>query len=447
VAFGALLRPSQKAAIHPQAVVFQRLLSLPVADLRREIQREAEENPALDLAREWWERDGGEPHSPNGAGGQISGEAAEDGDGVPEVAARTSLQQHLWENFAAEASDSLTRRLGYYLIHNLDDDGYLCCSLEEAARSFSTGRGTVEAVLRLVQELEPPGVGARDLRECLLIQVRSLEGQGVHPLAEAILRDNWNAFARCRFDLVARSVGVSACQVREVAQFVRARLAPYPGRAYRLLWERPSVTSPCPATDVIVHRRNRGFDVEIPEAESSHLRVSPAYLEIHARMCSDGAGYSRQQRGHVIDSVRRARLFMSALDQRRRTLKKTAARIVSLEQRFFEQGAEGHLLLSRKALARELDFAPSTVSRALARKYLLTPAGDVLSFDIFFDPSVAAKQTIRTLVQNESKDEPLTDEEIAGYLSRRGIGCARRTVVKYREEMGILSRSKRGRMG
>ena len=444
MAFRAALKPSQKASIHPQAVVFQRLLSLPLCDLRCEIQHQSEQNPALEFDEEWLGSDGPEAHSFERHGGQVPREAAEDGDGFVETAARISLQQDLWESLALAVSDSLTRRIAYYLIHNLNDDGYLCCNLDEAASHFGVEMHKAQDVLRLVQELEPPGVGARDLRECLLIQVRRLRGQGVHPQAEAILESHWEAFARRRFDVIARKARISVREVREAADFIRARLAPYPGRGHRLPWQPPTALPQQPAPDVIVRKNNGRWEAEIAQGVDCRLRLSPSYLEVHRQTRANGVGYTPDERRHVAGCLRTARLFLEALDQRRRTLKRIAGLIVSLEGQFFEQGVEGLVPLSRRALARRLGVHPSTVSRALASKHLLTSTGAMVPFDIFFDRSVLAKETIRRLVEREEKGRPFSDQDIADSLARRGIRWARRTVAKYREQIGILSRSKRG---
>jgi RNA polymerase sigma-54 factor len=444
--FRAALKPGQKVSIHPQAVVFQRLLSLPLCDLSREIQRETEENPALELAGEWRESDGEQARRFDD-GGRTLRDVAADGDDIEAMAARTTLSQYLWESLALEVSDSLTRRIAYYLIHNLDDDGYLCCDLDEVARQFGTDNQTVERMLRLVQQLDPSGVGARNLQECLLIQTGRLNDYDVSHRAEAILREHWEAFGRRRFDLIARSMGISVRQVQEAAEFVRARLAPYPGRAYRLSWQRPPTLSGRLTADVIVRKNNGRVAVELAEGAGSRLRLNPSYLDVYAHMRTDGVSYAQEQRRHVADRLRRARLFLEALAQRRKTLKRIAGLIVSLERRFFEQGIEGHVLLSRRALARVLGVSPSTVSRALAHKHLLTPGGQLMPFDIFFDRSVAAKQIIRVLVAREAKGKPFSDADIARQLARHGLHWARRTIAKYREEMGILSRSRRSRKG
>ena len=445
MAFQAALRPSHRTSIHPQAVAFQRLLSVPLCDLHREIRHEVEENPALELAEEWLESDEQETRSFDESRSRIVREETEGREGGTEAAASVSLPQHLWERFALEVSDPLTRRIAYYLINNLNDDGYLCCDLEDAARHFGADAQELEQVLGLVQELEPAGVAARDLRECLLIQLRRLKGQNVHPHAEAILRDHWDAFARRRFDLIARRMGMSVRDVQKAADFIRARLAPYPGGGYRLPWQ-PRVTAPGRlAPDVIVRKNEGSWDIEIPEETRCRVRLNSSYLDVYQQMRANGAGYTYEERRHVAGSLRMARLFVQALDQRHRTLKRIAGLIVSLEGKFFERGAEGLMPLSQKSLARQLEVSPSTVSRALAHKHLLTPAGELLPFDIFFDRSVLAKEMIRRLVEREEKSRPFSDEDITRRLAGQGIRWARRTVAKYREEIGILSRCKRSR--
>ena len=433
-----------KVGLHPQAVVFQRLLLLPAAALRQEISQAAEENPALELPEDWVGAVEYEAQVPRGGGRFRRHDEDQDG-GAPEIAAGVSLQQHLWASAALEISDPLLRRIAHYLIHNLDDDGYLGCDLKEVARHFAADAGNAARALRLVQRLDPAGVGARDLRECLLIQMGRLRGRGIHPQAEAILRDHWGAFVRRRFDQIARGIGRPAREVQEAADFIRTRLAPYPGRQFRLPWQPPAAPPAPPEPDVIVLRRNGGWEVETAEGPDCNLRLSPSYLEVYEKMRTNGVGYTEEQRKHVVAHVRRVQWLLQALDQRRRTLKRIADLMVSLEGPFFEHGVEGLVPLSQKALARRLAVSPSTVSRALAEKHLLTPAGEVVSFDLFFDRSLPAKQMIRRLLEREDKARPLSDREMASRLAGEGVRWARRTVAKYREELGILSRSKRAR--
>jgi len=457
VEFRPTLKPSQKIAIYPQAILAQRLLSLPHCTLRQEIQREIEENPALELTEEWFASNGHEVHSPAAHKGPGRGEQAEDRQDPGEMTAKVTLQQHLWEGLALEVSDSLIRRIAHYLIDNLNDDGYLCCEIQEVALHFGTEEAKIEEVLRLVQGLEPPGVGARDLRECLLIQIGRLRGQGLHPHAEepalsvypersrreaeGILREHWEEFARRRFDLIAKKMKVPLRQVQEVAGFIRARLHPYPGRGFRLPWQ-SSEAPELPRPDVII-RRNGDRQVEIAEDSLPLVRLSPAYSQIYQQMRTNGVCCTEEEKKHVTALVRRARLFLEALEQRTRTLKRIASLIAFLEEGFLQRGEQGLVPLSRGDLARRLGFSLSTISRALANKYLLTPAGEVVSFDIFFDESVLAKEMIRRFVEREEKGKPLSDGEIARRLAGQGIRLARRTVAKYREELKILSRSKR----
>lgn len=450
--FRAALKPSLKpstlvagkASIYPQAIVAQRLLSLPLFALRQELQGEAEENPALELTEEWRESAEGQeasscPTRPKPASwAETEQEAA-----VAAIPARTSLQQYLWESLALEVPDSRTRRIAHYLIQNINDDGYLGCEVEEVALHFGAERERVEEALQLVQGLEPAGVGARDLRECLLIQIGRLKGCEMQPLAEKILREHWKEFGRRRFGLIARGAKICLQQVQEAVDFIRARLCPYPGRGFHLPWQ-PNEAPELPHPDVIV-RQNSGWEIEVAEDTLSCVRLSPTYLEVYRQMCSNGVCYTQQERKHVFDRVRRARLFLEALEQRQRTLKRITSLIVSLEEGFFNQGAPGFVPLRRSDLARRLGISLSTVSRALGHKYLLVPGGEVISFGVFFDSSLLAKEMIRRLLEQEHQGKPLSDGEIASRLAGEGINLARRTVAKYREELKIFSRSKRSR--
>lgn len=335
-----------------------------------------------------------------------------------------------------------------YLVGNLNSHGYLTVSIVEAADALRVHEGRVEAVLAVLQSLDPPGIGARDLRECLLIQLAAFEAAGTaHPLARPLLEGFLHALGEHHFAGIARDLGVALSQVKQAWQFIRSNLNPYPGHAFedadvvdggvssdggRSLVVRP---------DVVIRRTEHGFEAEVIERRRFRFGVNATYMSLYrecrltSSMRSDLTDHERQ---HIREYAARARFFSDCIRQRWETLTVIANALIERQYDFLDRGVRFLQPLTRGELASYVGLHESTVSRATANKYVLLPSGRTISFDDFFDGSLVAKDLLRELIEGEDARKPYSDEDLAELLQEQGLTLARRTVAKYREALGIL---------
>jgi RNA polymerase sigma-54 factor len=297
----------------------------------------------------------------------------------------------------------------------------------------------VERVLGVLQAQEPPGIGARDLRECLLIQLRSFRDRSRwHDLAEVMIRDHLTELGERHFPEIARAIGVPQSQVREAWRFIKANLNPFPAHAYAPVGGargghgQATLVRP----DVVIRRTDHGFEAEVVEGKRYLFRLNPAYRRLAVEL--DPKKYTEEERQHIRQYTQRAQFFIDCIHQRWETLKKIADALVEYQYEFLEKGVRYLRPLTRGELAERVGLHESTISRATANKYVLLPEGRTVPFDDFFDASLRAKDTLRELISSENPRNPFSDEELAAMLAARGLPVARRTVAKYREAMHIL---------
>lgn len=343
-----------------------------------------------------------------------------------------SLADHL----RAQAGDlrGPQREAFEVILGSLDADGYFRGRLEEAAYPYGLTVGEAEQVLRFVQSLDPPGVGARDLRECLLLQ---LERQGRGQSLEArIVREHLEDLARHKFHEIAKSLGVSLEEVREAAETIR-HLHPRPGRAFD--HEDPPEIAP----EVIVERGEEGdFRVRLNEERFPRLRLSGEFMDLVGVL-----GGSREARDFVREKLREGRFFLDCLEQRKATVLAVAEAIVRRQRGFFEEGPLRLQPLTMAEVAGDVGVHETTVSRAVAGKYMLTPHG-LFEMRHFFrggfvreDGEAVSNESVRhmiaEMVKAEDPSHPLSDQELVEALAGRGVKVARRTVAKYRDQLAI----------
>jgi RNA polymerase sigma-54 factor len=332
-------------------------------------------------------------------------------------------------------------RIAGLIIGNIDNDGYLGATVEEIAELVGVDPAAVQAVLAKLQEFDPPGVCARDLRECLLIQLRQL-GAG-DSLAARIVRDHLDGLESRRFEKLARDLGVSLEQVLEASRAVAA-LEPKPGRNFGE-GEARYVTP-----DVFITKVSGEYVITLNDDGLPYLRVSGYYK----RML--GADPSGEAKGYIQEKMRAASWLIKSIQQRQRTIYLVTQSIVKFQRDFFERGISGLRPLVLKDVANDIGMHESTVSRATSNKYVHTPQG-TFELKFFFTSSLRAgggedvssesvKQRIRDIIQAEDARHPYSDQYIAALLAKENVDIARRTVAKYREMMGILPSSKRKQM-
>lgn len=403
---------------------------------------------------------------------------------------------------AASLPEGLLRQLGLLLPHseqgiaeflvgNLSSQGYLRVSVAEAAGVLGVEEARVEAVLGVLHTLDPPGIGARDLRECLLLQLARFESPqpasaasaasaasvpvpaaSVPALARPLVEGYLAELGEHHFAEIAHRLGSSLSQVKAAWRFIRANLHPYPGHAFASdavpglgLEEGSEETRVLVRPDVVIRRTEGGdFEAEVVERRRYRLTLNALYLALYpqakahaasssapasssaapsAAGCRSSAGgppvpLSEPERQHVRQYAARARFFMECVTQRWDTLFTISQALIAQQHAFLEQGVRGLRPLTRGELAASVGLHESTVSRATANKYVLLPSGRTVPFDDFFDGSLAAKEALREVIQSEAGAKPYSDEELAKRLGEQGLPLARRTVAKYREALGIL---------
>ncbi len=429
----------------PKLMMVNALLVLPLNQLLARIEQELSENPALELDEK--------PASPEpdwtpGEGGQSLTSWTpdeEEFDPFSRMAAPVSLQEHLLMTLQAQGLSARDHAIGERLLGYINENGYLEASTAQVAQELNAEVEEVEAVLGRIQRFEPVGVGARNVEECLLLQLRVMESTAANRLAQRIVETYLPDLAAHRFDKVGKAVGATVTEVKDAHEFVKASCYPYPGERYRSDQDggrvRPAEIA---RPDAIVRRTDDGFVIELCRQNAFALRVNAFYDDLRRQMRRASAGYSDESRGHVRDYVNRAKLFIDAVQRRNWTFANIVQAIVRTQWEFIERG-DAHLKpLTKAMIAAELGVSESTASRALDGKFVQLPTGRVVSFDLFFDQSLPTKDRIREIVAAETR--PLTDEEIAALLTSEGVKIARRTVTKYREEMNIPPSTSRGPM-
>jgi RNA polymerase sigma-54 factor len=353
---------------------------------------------------------------------------------------RTLLPDHLmWQLRLSDLSEA-EREIGALIVGSLDQDGYLTLSVEEVGFLANVWPDTevVERVLARIQQLDPPGVAARDLAECLLIQLRQL-GCDDESLAAKIVRDHLPMLESRRFDRMARELGVTIEQIAEATKIISV-LEPKPGRDFGD-GETRYVTP-----DVFVHKVGEEYVVTLNEDGLPRLRVSSFYRQ----MLGQGAS---EARGYIQEKMRAAAWLIKSIHQRQRTLYMVTSSIVKFQRDFLDRGVAHLRPLVLKDVANDIGMHESTVSRATAGKYVHTPQG-TFELKYFFTSSLrsghgeevsaeSVKDRIRTIIAKEDGRKPYSDQHIAEMLAKEQIDIARRTVAKYRELMGILPSSKR----
>jgi len=370
-----------------------------------------------------------------------------DFDPIANVCSQRTLQDHL-RDLLRNVGTPEQFRLGEYIIGSINQAGYFEGDLNELAADTGVEPQEMEAVLAIIQTFEPAGVGARNLQECLLIQLKTLDEQGEgDPLALTMVQNYWPDTASRRVSRLAHHLRASRRDVLASLDFIRDRLTPYPGERFRTPWDSGADDVQAVQPDIVVRRTLAGYDVEVLMSDQHVLGVNAKYREAYQNS-RNGARkqMSENERRHVAEYVERADAFIRSVLQRRKTLRIITRYVVEYQQGYIETSQKSFLRpLTRTHVARALNMHESTVSRATANKWVQLPSEEVVSFDLFFDGSMSVKDLIGEIIRSENKAHPLSDQEIAVLLQERGLNVARRTVVKYREAQNILSSRRRRR--
>jgi len=375
---------------------------------------------------------------------QISGGVDERPSIDATLSRRDTLTEHLeWQLQLSELpiEEEVAAR---FIIGNLDERGYLQATISELARQCGMSEATVELALVRIHALDPVGVGARDLRECLLIQVRALEIDD--PLVLRILDECIDALIKRDFRGVARTLDVSVSEIVAAAEII-GRLEPRPGRGFG--GDEPAYIIP----DIYVHKVNDEFHIVLNDDGMPRLRINGLYRNVLSR----GNSASKDTKEYVQEKVRSALWLIKSIHQRQRTIYRVMESIIKYQREFFERGINHLKPLNLRDVAEDIEMHESTVSRVTTAKYVNTPQG-IFELKFFFNSSISrfvgeavasesVKERIRKLITAEDARRPLSDQRIAEMLKVANIDIARRTVTKYRESLNILSSTKRREVG
>ena len=357
---------------------------------------------------------------------------------------RPSLGEHLAWQIQLSAFDEDEVAVSRWIIGNLDDDGYLKATIEDVARQAGADGELVARALAKLQQLDPSGVGARDLRECLLLQMQSLEI--VDPLVVAIVGQHLDLLQRRDFRGLTRTLGATIDELAVAAQVI-SRLEPKPGRAFG--GDDPVYITP----DIYVYKLEDDFHILLNEDGMPKLRINNVYREVLSR----GKSVAKDTREYVHEKLRSAQWLIKSIHQRERTMYKVMKSIIYHQREFFDHGINYLKPLNLRDVADDIEMHESTVSRVTTNKYVHTPQG-IFELKYFFNSSIGrfhgeaiasetVKEKIRKIILNEDGRRPLSDQRIAEMLKAGNIDIARRTVTKYREAMNLLSSTKRRQMG
>ena len=351
----------------------------------------------------------------------------------------TSLIDHLnWQLTMSHHLPELNSAIEL-ILGNLNEDGYLTASLEELAQNGGPDVNDLEAALHIVQECDPPGVGARDLQECLLIQLRALGAEG--SLAGQIAKDHLGQLQNKQYKEIARALGTQTPEVEAAVEVIK-RLDPFPGQRYNL--NQPRLIEP----DVYIVKSGDDYSVVVSDDDLPQLRLNPSYRRLLER-----GKATKEVRNYVKERYTSAMILLKNIEQRKQTIVRVCEAIIRRQRDFLDYGVDYLKPMMIKSVAEEVGVHPSTVSRAVSSKYTHTPQG-VFELRYFFSeavngpsgeamPLLILKRRVKKMIDEEDKNDPLTDDQIARILCDQGINVNRRTVAKYRADMKISSTHQR----
>ncbi len=356
---------------------------------------------------------------------------------------KTSLEDHLMWQLRLSSFCELDQRIGATIIYNLNDDGYLETPMAELAAQLEVAEAEVERVLKRVQQLDPPGAVARDLRECLLLQLKNLGME--ESLAARVVSNHLDLLEKHRYNEIAKLLAVSVEAVNQ-AQKIISLLEPKPGRDYG--GQEPTYVIP----DVFIVKMGNEYIVTLNQSAVPRLRLAGYYQ----RVMNDGQT-GAETKEYLQERLRSAKWLVKSIYQRQQTIYKVANSIIKFQRAFFDHGIGSLRPLVLKDVAEDIGMHESTISRATANKYAHTPQG-IFELKFFFTSGVKSgsgedvsaetvKEKIRAMVTVERSNNPLSDQAIAEILRRDNINIARRTVAKYRQALGILPSASRKRVG
>lgn len=463
------LRTEQRLVQSPQMIQAMQILQCPMVELRDQVEQELQENVFLEVKEEG--SDGAESPSENGVESDVEldvstdlwqelerleqraeptgsrGSRLSDEDAERRLEALynapdsgTSLSEHLLAQVRMMDVEPDLFRVVEHVVFSLDDDGRLEETAEQIAETLGVPIPLAEEAVALVRSLDPPGVGARDLRDCLLMQLDSMSY--VRPLTRQIVENHLDDLAMNKLPKIAKATGSTIEAVKDSWDFLRMHLNPHPGAAFSE--SRNATVVP----DVIVEEVDGRFEVRTERGSIPELSISSTYRALLKEARSDPKVYD-----YLRKKIESAKWFIEAVHQRQNTIQRIASEIVKRQEDFLREGVQHLKPMKMQDVADAVGVHISTVSRAISGKYIQTPQG-IMEMKRFFSGGTvtdsgemvsqqAVKDKLRLIVENEDKAAPLSDDQLVEALGREGVHIARRTVTKYRKALGIESSSRR----
>lgn len=428
------IQQTQKLALTPQMEQSLSVLQMGTEELNQCIEEEVLSNPMLDYAKEPEKK---EVRRSQGEGiGYYSRKKTEDTDYqsylnaiADEKSEDTELAEYLRMQLYTKKISPRRQKIGEYLIECLEESGYLKMDMDELAKGIGLSKEELEREIRFMQTLEPCGVFARDLKECLLLQVQSEEQ--MQRQARLLIEKYLDEIAQNKIPQISKQTGLTTAEITKTIRYIKEELEPVPGRGYGCA-NRNEYIYP----DITVKEDEKGYRIILNKEKVHTLELNREYLPMLGQV------HSSEENKYLKEQYQKAKILLRNIGKREETLAAVAEAIVDWQREFFEKGKASLKPMNLLDIAQELDVHESTVSRAVRDKYLECRWG-IFELKYFFSNKTSDGNNcnvltcIQEIIRSENKQKPLSDAKIAEQLEKKGIRISRRTVTKYREQMQI----------
>jgi RNA polymerase sigma-54 factor len=454
-----LQKQEQRQILSPQILQTFHILQFPLMELREFIEKKLEENPLLEETYEENKDEIDEDNYPEenlekNYNEDVYQNLIEKDLSLPDpddfnkyidykinsLTYTQTLESYLEEQLGILNLNEKEKEIGEFVIGNLDENGYLNVSISEIAKTLNTEEGQVEKILKIIQEFDPPGIAARDLKECLIIQLK-LKNK-LDPIIKEIIENYFDDIAYRKYNEIARKLSISVSKVKRYVEEIK-KLDPKPARNYR----KQDLNFPI-IPDIILHKLNGRYSILINEEEIPHIRLKEEYLNLLKKN-----SLTPEAKLYLKEQYKNGKMLIKAIEQRKNTLMKVITELITIQADFFKYGYEALKPLRLDDLAQRLGVNESTISRVIANKYIMTPNGifplkKLFDYKVYYNKTEVQtaeriKRRIQEIVESESSKKTLSDSKIAEVLKQEGINVARRTIAKYRKQLKILPKGLR----
>ncbi len=446
------MRQRQSLSFNARFAVALRLLQKPVSELNLELRDALESNPLLEESERPDAGDAAQAemssapqdfeYPPDGSSGAIVDDDWT--DAALAMSQHVTIRDHVKDQLALAALNDAQRPIAHVIVSAIDDRGYLNATVQDVLSALPAAAGadeeTVEEVIGIIQQCEPCGVAARDLRECLALQIGRCDApQAVCDAASELIESHMQALAHEQYEHIAEQMNISHRELDSAIEMIRS-LNPNPGNGF-------GTPAAALVPDIVVSKGETGWQTHLNDGILPKLRISSEY-----RSMIDKGSRSRSN-AYLEKCLQAAGVLLDNLNRRHVTLLRVAREVVRRQEQFLEHGERSMRPLTLSEIADTLNLSESTVSRACAGKFMMTPRG-TYALKYFFPPklrndagdgesALAIKQRIGALVGSESRSSPLSDQKMSDLLRDEGLHVARRTVAKYRTDLGIPPKRQR----